>query len=189
MPNAVVLGAGMVGSVMAADLVSDFEVVIADANPAALERAVARAGGRATKVIADLSDPQQVRDVVASADIVLGALASRVGFGVLRAVIEAGKNYVDISFMPENALELDALAKEHGVTVVVDCGVAPGMSNLLSAHSASRMDRCDSIEIYVGGLPVERRWPFEYKAGFAPSDVIEEYTRPARYVVDGEIVV
>jgi lysine 6-dehydrogenase len=189
MPNAVVLGAGMVGSVMAADLASDFEVVIADANPAALERAVARTGGRATKVIADLSDPQQVRDVVASADIVLGALASRVGFGVLRAVIEAGKNYVDISFMPENALQLDALAKEHGVTAVVDCGVAPGMSNLLSAHSASRMDRCDSIEIYVGGLPVERRWPFEYKAGFAPSDVIEEYTRPARYVVDGEIVV
>ena len=76
MPNAVVLGAGMVGSVMAADLASDFEVVIADANPAALERAAVLTDGRAATAAVDLSDPSQVRDVVASADIVLGALAS-----------------------------------------------------------------------------------------------------------------
>jgi len=179
----------MVGSVMAADLADDFDVTIADANPAALERAAARTGGRAKTVAADLSNPAELRRVIEPADIVLGALASRIGFATLRTVIEAGKNYADISFMPENALELDALAKQHGVTAVVDCGVAPGMSNLLSAHSASRMGRCDSIEIYVGGLPVERRWPFEYKAGFAPSDVIEEYTRPARYVVDGKVII
>ncbi len=58
----------------------------------------------------------------------------------------------------------------------------------MAGHAAARLTRCDSLEIYVGGLPVERRWPYEYKAGFAPSDVIEEYTRPARLVEHGRIV-
>jgi saccharopine dehydrogenase-like NADP-dependent oxidoreductase len=75
------------------------------------------------------------------------------------------------------------------VTAVVDCGVAPGMSNMTAGYAAKHFDRCDKIAIYVGGLPRERRWPFEYKAGFAPSDVIEEYVRPSRIVEHGKIVV
>jgi saccharopine dehydrogenase-like NADP-dependent oxidoreductase len=104
-------------------------------------------------------------------------------------VIRAGRSVVDISFMPENALELSGLARERGVTAVVDCGVAPGVSNLMAGYAASRLERCERLEIYVGGLPVERRWPFDYKAGFAPHDVIEEYTRPARVVEHGRVVV
>jgi lysine 6-dehydrogenase len=96
---------------------------------------------------------------------------------------------VDISFMAEDPLQLSALAQARGVTAVVDCGVAPGMSNLLCGHAAARLDPCESLAIYVGGLPVERRWPFEYKAPFAPHDVLEEYTRPSRVVERGEIVV
>jgi len=191
MPKAMILGAGMVGSVMAADLASDsdYDVRIADRSSDALARASTCAGGRVKTVEADLSDPAQVKKLVADADIVLGALASQIGFQTLRAVIEAGRNYCDISFMPENALELDALAKSHGVTAVVDCGVAPGMSNLMAGHGAARLDQCDNIEIYVGGLPVKRTWPFQYKAGFSPADVIEEYTRPARIVEHGRVVV
>ena len=112
-----------------------------------------------------------------------------IGFRTLRAVIEAGRDLVDISFMPENAVELDALARERGTTAIVDCGVAPGLSNMMVGAAAARLDTCDSVEIYVGGLPVERRWPFDYKAGFAPWDVLEEYTRPARLVEHGRVVV
>ena len=187
MSTAIVLGAGMVGSVIAADLSRDLDVTIADASKPALARA-ARLATMQT-VSADLSDADTIKRLIAPFDIVCGALASHLGFNALRAVIEAGKPYCDISFMPEDAIDLDGLAFEHGVTAVVDCGVAPGMSNLLAAHAASRMDPCRNIEIYVGGLPVERRWPFEYKAGFAPADVIEEYTRPARLVEHGRTVV
>lgn len=190
MPTAIILGAGLVGSVMAADLAADtdFSVAIADSREDALARANARAGGKLRTIRADLSDIATLKKAVAPYDIVLGALASSIGFQTLRAVIEAGKNYADISFMPEDAIDLDELAKKHGVTAVVDCGVAPGMSNLLAARSVAELDRADSIEIYVGGLPRERRWPFQYKAGFSPHDVIEEYTRPSRIVEHGEIV-
>jgi lysine 6-dehydrogenase len=191
MPKAIVLGAGMVGSIMAADLArdDDFEITLADVRPQALSTAEARCGARVRTVQADLSDPVAVRRIVDRFDIVLGALASRIGFQTLRTVIEAGKHYCDISFMPEDAWTLDDLAKSRGVTAVVDCGVAPGMSNMLAGYGVTQLDRCDRIEIYVGGLPRERTWPFQYKAGFSPHDVIEEYTRPSRVVENGQIVI
>ncbi|MCP3905362.1 MAG: saccharopine dehydrogenase [Planctomycetes bacterium] len=191
MKKAVVLGAGMVGAVIARDLIDHggFDVTIADLRDAALGAARRRCGDGLHTVVADLADPEVVTRTVASADIVLGALASRHGYAVLRAVIEAGKDYCDISFMPEDASDLDDLARQSGVTAVVDCGVAPGMTNMLAARGAAALERAESIDLYVGGLPAERRWPFEYKAGFAPHDVIEEYTRPARLVEGGRVVV
>lgn len=181
----------MVGSVIAADLAADpdFSVTVADARPQALELAVQRAAGRITTLPMDLADTRALATAIEPFDIVLGALASAIGFQTLRTVIEAGKHYADISFMPENALDLDDLAQRNGVTAVVDCGVAPGMSNLLAGSAVAQLDACDRIEIYVGGLPKERRWPFQYKAGFSPADVIEEYTRPVRLVEDGRCVV
>lgn len=193
MPTAIVLGAGMVGSLMATDFAAEpgFDVTIADSRPEALERAKARAAAAGQSIDTlkvDLGDTAALKRAIEPHDMVLGALASVIGFQTLRTVIEAGKPYCDISFMPEDAIDLDELAKEHGVTAVVDCGVAPGMSNMLAARSVADLDTADSIEIYVGGLPRERRWPFEYKAGFSPSDVIEEYMRPSRIVEGGEIV-
>lgn len=194
MIQATVLGGGMVGSIMASDLSTDpeFDVTIVDINSKSLERAVEHAsgiGGKLSSKIVDLSDVDALKGAIKDSDIVLGALASRIGFQSLRAVIESGKNYADISFMPEDSWDLDALAKEHGVTAVVDMGVAPGMSNLLSGYGASLLHECDNIEIYVGGLPRVRTWPYEYKAGFSPADVLEEYTRPSRLVVNSEVVI
>jgi lysine 6-dehydrogenase len=188
MKRVTVLGAGMVGSAIARDLHrSGFDVTVADARDEALARIAAKAPVRTVR--ADLGTPAAVKAAVKDADIVVGALSSVLGIETLRAVIEARRTYVDISFMAEDAMELDALAKEHGVTAVVDCGVAPGVSNLLCGLGAALLDRCESLEIYVGGLPAVRRWPFEYKAGFAPHDVLEEYTRPSRIVEHGKIVV
>jgi len=190
MARAVVLGAGMVGSVMAADLAaSGHDVTIVDIREPNLAAASARAAGRIRTRREDLADPAAITRAIHDADIVLGALSSRIGFRALAAVIDAGKNYCDISFMAEDFQELSARAKARGVTVVTDCGVAPGMSHILSAYGASLIDDCRAIEIYVGGLPRERRWPYEYKAAFAPSDVIEEYVRPARLVEHSQVVV
>lgn len=137
---------------------------------------------------ADLSDLAVVAAVIADQDVVLGALPSKVGFQTLQAVIEAGRPYCDISFMSEDPLGLDGIARQGGVTAVVDCGVSPGLSNLCVGHAYANLDQTERAVIYVGGLPKVRHWPYEYKAPFAPSDVIEEYTRPARLIENGEPV-
>lgn len=186
--RAIVLGCGMVGATMARDMAADegFEVSVADLSEANLDKVAS--DPRIDIVRADLSDGSVVRKLIEPFDVVLGALPSRFGFAALNTVIEAGKPYSDISFMPEDALALDEQARKRGVTAVVDCGVSPGLSNLFVGRAHAQLDKTDSALIYVGGLPKERRWPFEYKAPFAPSDVIEEYTRPARFIAGGEIV-
>ena len=85
-------------------------------------------------------------------------------------------------------MELDELAKAHNVTAIVDCGVAPGMDNVILGYYNEIMNLTD-FECLVGGLPKIKKWPFCYKAPFSPIDVIEEYTRPARYVENGQIMI
>jgi saccharopine dehydrogenase-like NADP-dependent oxidoreductase len=188
--KAVVLGCGLVGGPMAVDLAKDpdIEVTIVDINTDALQ-AVADQQGNITTVHRDLGDPAEVKRIVADHDLVLNAVPGFMGYRTLRAIIEAGKQVVDIAFYAEDPFGLDDLAKERGVTAIVDCGVAPGMSNLLIGHLHEELDRTDTVLIYVGGLPAIRRWPFEYRAVFSPIDVIAEYTRPARYVENGKLVI
>lgn len=186
----IVLGAGLVGGPMAIDLAKDgeFEATAVDVNGRALEK-LSQANPAITTERADLSDENVVKNLVANHDLVLSAVPGFMGFQTLRAIIEAGKDVIDIAFFAEDPFELDALAKEKGVTAIMDCGVAPGMSNLLTGYVDSLLDRTETVLIYVGGLPEVREWPYEYKAVFSPIDVIEEYTRPARYVENGRLVV
>ena len=185
MLHVVVLGAGRVGGAMAKDLAPEFRVTVADRS----EEALGRMGqaGLATRA-ADLSNPEAVKAAVVNADLVVGAVPGFLGFPTAKAVLEAGKPLVDISFFDEDCFELDALAKAQNLTAIVDCGIAPGCHNIILGDLARQWDRVTAFECLVGGLPVIRTWPYEYKAGFSPIDVIEEYTRPSRYVKDGRIV-
>ncbi|MBC8073228.1 MAG: saccharopine dehydrogenase NADP-binding domain-containing protein [Deltaproteobacteria bacterium] len=189
MSEVVILGCGMVGWAIAIDMAADpsLAVTVADVRPDVLEKLGARA--RVRTVCVDLSDAAAVTELVRGFDLALGALPSRFGLQTLRAVIEAGTRYVDISFMAEDALELSPLARERGVVCVVDCGVGPGVSNLACGYATTWLQPCERLEILVGGLPEVRSWPFDYKVAFAPADVLEEYTRPARMVERGEVVV
>jgi len=183
-----VLGGGMVGGFIASELAaeSDLDVRLYDNDPAVIHRL---AGNGSVKFeLADLSGAAAVQRCVDGCDIAVGAVPGHLGYNVLRAVIEAGVNAVDISFFPEDALELDGLACERGVTAVVDCGVMPGLGGMLAAQLAAGFEEPQSLRIYVGGLPEQRYWPLDYKAPFSPADVIEEYTRPARVVLGGQIV-
>jgi saccharopine dehydrogenase-like NADP-dependent oxidoreductase len=130
-----------------------------------------------------------VSAAVAGCDLVVCAVPGFMGFETLKQVIQAGKDVVDISFFVEDAFLLDDLAKAKGVTAVVDCGVAPGLSNIIAGYVDTVLDEMTSYLCYVGGLPQVRRWPYEYKAVFSPIDVLEEYTRPARYVEYGQEIV
>ena len=185
----IILGAGLVGGPMARDLAADgdFEVSVADISAETLSKLDDFSGiGR---IRADLSDSEKVKELTADSDYVINATPGYMGHSVLRSVIEAGVDVVDIAFFPEDPFDLDGLARDRGVTAIVDCGVAPGMSNVLVSYAARRLDSAHSALIYVGGLPVRRNWPWEYKAGFSPIDVLEEYTRPARYVENGRLVI
>ena len=187
--NVVILGAGRVGSAMAIDLAKDkrFHVLVADRDERSLEALRTGYGIPGERI--DVSLESTVRRVVAKADFVISAVPGFLGFRTLEAILECGKNAVDIAFFPEDPFALDELARAKKVTAIVDCGVAPGMSNLLVGHVAAGLQRTDRVRIYVGGLPSVRQWPYEYKAGFSPIDVIEEYTRPARLVRGGKVEV
>ncbi len=185
----VVLGAGRVGGAMARDLARDgqFVVTVADAAEEALGRLADQPAIRPLR--ADLGDANALAAAIAPADLVVGAVPGFMGFETVRRVIDAGKSIVDISFFDEDPFDLEPLARERGVTAIVDCGVAPGCSNLLLGYHSARLDAVERFVCYVGGLPRVRTWPYEYKAVFSPIDVIEEYTRPARIVERGEVVV
>jgi len=184
MKKIVVLGAGLVGKAIAIDLANSFEVTSCDLHEDALKPLEVH-GIKIRQL--DFSDPSLLTKAIQPFDIVVGAVPGFLGLQTVRTVIEAGKNMVDISFFPEDPFLLDELARRNNVTVVTDCGVAPGMGNIILGYHHKRM-KIDHYECLVGGLPLIREWPFEYKAVFSPIDVIEEYLRPARYVQHGAIV-
>ncbi|MCE9540675.1 MAG: saccharopine dehydrogenase NADP-binding domain-containing protein [Bacteroidetes bacterium] len=186
MKKIIVLGAGMVGSAMAIDLAKKHSVTVADLSDKALEKLKQKNQSISTLQL-NAKDKALLISAITPFDIVVCAVPGFMGFETLKTIIETGKNVVDISFFPENSLDLDALAKQKGVTAIVDCGVAPGMDNIILGYYNEKMKLTD-FECLVGGLPKVKKWPFNYKAPFSPIDVIEEYTRPARYVENGKII-
>ncbi|MEP6676324.1 MAG: saccharopine dehydrogenase C-terminal domain-containing protein [Ferruginibacter sp.] len=181
-----VLGAGMVGRAIAIDLAKDHAVTSFDISEHSLN--ILNKKNNAVKTVkADLTDFDNYIFLLNDFDIVVTAVPGFMGYQTLEAVIKAKKNVVDISFFPEDALQLDELAKKNNVTAIVDCGVAPGMSNLILGYYNAQMNVM-SFECMVGGLPKKRIPPFEYKAPFSPVDVIQEYIRPARLMEHGNIV-
>ncbi len=181
-----VLGAGMVGRAIALDLIKDYAVTSFDLSLENLHELKARDSSIHTEQ-ADLSRFVEYKKWLQSFDLVVSAVPGFMGYNTLEAIINAGKNVVDISFFPEDALQLDQLANQKNVTAITDCGVAPGASNFIIGRYNEEMN-VTSFECYVGGLPEEKKPPFQYKAPFSPVDVIQEYIRPARMVENGKIV-
>ncbi len=180
-----VLGTGMVGRAIVYDLAGDHKVTAADNDRRALE--LCRNTEGVSTHHADLRDQQAISRIIKEADLVICAVPGFMGYKTVETVITNGKPVVDISFMPEDFMELQSLAVKHKVTAIADCGVAPGMPNLILGHHSREMD-IKRFDYMVGGLPRERKFPFEYKAPFSPIDVLEEYTRPARVMENGHLI-
>lgn len=183
-----ILGAGLVGSTIALDLAmdQDMDVTVADVNQSSLDKLKQQ---YINVIHADLSDSQILKSTVMDFDIIVGTLPGVMGFETLKIIIETGKNVVDVAFFPEDAFILDKLAKENNVTAIIDCGVSPGLSSIILGHLHSSLEKIDSYTCYVGGLPVLREYPLEYNSTFSPSDMIDDYTTPARFVVNGNLVI
>jgi saccharopine dehydrogenase-like NADP-dependent oxidoreductase len=183
-----VLGGGRVGAAIAKDLAEDREHTVTVVDRSAQALAGFGYADGVVPVRGDLGDPGAVRAIVEDHDLVIGAVPGALGFQTAKAVLEAGKHIVDISFFPEDPSLLDEPARRAGVTAVIDCGVAPGLSNMVLGHVESELDHVRRYECFVGGLPVNRTPPWAYRAPFSPADVLEEYRRPARLRRDGHAV-
>jgi len=185
MKKVIILGAGMVGKAIAIDLSQKYYVKSIDINQDALQ--FLSSNYSIETECMDVSDKNNLAQAIKEFDLVISAVPGFLGFQTMKTVIKNQKDLVDISFLPEDVLGLDHLAKENNVTVIMDCGVAPGMPNIIAGYHNAQMT-IESFEYMVGGLPKVRSFPFEYKAPFSPCDVMEEYTRPARYVENGKLV-
>jgi saccharopine dehydrogenase-like NADP-dependent oxidoreductase len=180
-----VLGAGRVGSAIARDLARERGLQVAAADRAEEALAPLAADGLEVRRL-DLASDGEVAALLPGVDLVVGAVPGALGFQVLRTVIDTGRDAVDTSFFPEDAFELDELARARGVRAVVDAGVAPGLGNLILGHLEAELSSTESFHCSVGGLPAVRSGLWEYKAPFSPADVIEEYVRPVRLRLGGQ---
>lgn len=179
------LGAGRVGSFIAEELYKDgFDLCAFDLSESSLE-ALSRKGIKTFPC--NLSEEENLIKNIKDADLIINALPGFMGYKTLEISIEEKKPIIDVSFMPENPLPLDKKAKEKDVLAIVDIGIAPGLSHFLVGRESFLNKNLSGAKIYVGGIPFERTYPFQYKAPFSPSDVLEEYIRTARYRFNGLI--
>jgi saccharopine dehydrogenase-like NADP-dependent oxidoreductase len=185
MKKVAVLGAGMIGSVIAGDLSDEYNVTVVDKDSHKLN--LLRENSSIRTIISDLNSEIKVQEIIIDYDLIICALPGYMGFKALKSIVSEGKNVVDISYSSEDPFQLDSVAIEKKVTAVVDCGISPGLSNLVLGYHNKKME-ISSFKCMIGGLPVKKELPFQYKAFFSPIDVIEEYTRPARVVEDGKLV-
>ncbi len=182
-----ILGSGLVGKPLAIDLAKDkkFFITCFDNNSSKFN-GLSEYGIQSS--VCDLRDDEKLAKGIKGFDLVINAVPGFMGFETLKSIIKAGKNVVDIAFYDRDPFELQMLAEQKGVTAIVDAGISPGLSNLLIGEAKEKFDVLESVKIYVGGLPKEKDGLYNYKAVFSPTDVLEEYVRPARIVENGRVI-
>ncbi|MDP8242058.1 MAG: saccharopine dehydrogenase NADP-binding domain-containing protein, partial [Candidatus Celaenobacter antarcticus] len=187
--NIAVFGAGLVGHEIVRDLAKDekYHITVFDKDASKLTQfeGIDKLEVRHVDLVIETDFTELLKGV----DLAISAVPGFMGFETLLKIIKTGTNVVDIAFFPEDPFPLNEFAKEQNVTAVIDCGVAPGLCNIILGYQNAQMDDITRYECFVGGLPKVRKMPFQYKAGFSPIDVLEEYIRPARFIeFDKEII-
>lgn len=170
-------GCGRQGSIIAQDLARKHEVV-------ALDITKSKRLAKPVKFLkADCSSYNVLRDLLTKAGLVVGALPSHLGMNAMMAAIDSGVHYVDLSFCAQDLSSFNSSAMHKKLTVLHDCGVAPGLSHLIVGQALKQ--GVQNIQIAVGGVAKDREE--DYIVTWSPEDLYEEYTRPARIVVEGEV--
>ena len=185
------IGCGYIGSVLAEELIHglDFEeLIISDSGKEKIEETAKKLGERVVPLQLDITDYSNLLEVIENADLVIGLSPGRLGFNVMKACAEKKKDLVDLSFMAEDPFVFQKSASDAGVIIVPDCGVAPGLSNILIGRSSSQLDEVEDVSIFVGGLPQKPVPPLNYKVTWCVEDLFEEYTRKAKIIRNGKMV-
>jgi len=185
------VGCGYIGSVLAEELVHslDFDkLIICDSTKDKIVKTAKKWGERIFPLQVDISNYSNLLEIIGKVDLVIGLSPGRLGYNVMKACVEKKKDLIDLSFMAEDPFLFQKAALEGGVTIIPDCGVAPGLSNLLIGKSASQLDEVEGVSIYVGGLPQNPIPPLNYKVTWCVEDLFEEYTRSAKIIRNGKTV-
>lgn len=188
--KALVLGSGKIGTVIAKDLSNSLDKVkftIADINEDQAKAAASQVED-AEWVLIDTTDKIKLKNLLSNYDIVLGALPGNFGYSAMEAAIEAETDMIDVSYTPTVPTDLDKAAKKAEITIIPDCGVAPGLSNILVGYSTTKLDLVDEVKIMVGGIPNEPIPPLEYTVTWSVEGLIDEYVRPVKIIQQGSIV-
>jgi len=186
-----VLGCGRMGSAIAMDMAHTDEVskvVLGDFEEKKTEHLAAKL--ESDKVLGqrvDVMDQQATVKLMKNFDIVMSALPYGISVLASKAAVEAGVHLVDLS-CEEQQWELDTPAKEAGVTLVPDCGVAPGLANILAGYGVSLMDEAEEIHIICGGIPQKPVPPLGYRIVFSTQGLVGMYCEKSRIVRNGKIV-
>ncbi|MBA3670595.1 MAG: saccharopine dehydrogenase NADP-binding domain-containing protein [Gemmatimonadaceae bacterium] len=188
-----VLGAGLQGSACAYDLLQNPEVTLVrladlrfDHLPAFL---APYSGPRLIPTTLDVRDRDAVLAVMRESDAVMSAIPYYFNLALAELAVEAGVHFCDLGGNTEIVFQQKALADgaaAKGVTIVPDCGVAPGMVNILAQYGIEQLDRTDSVRIYVGGLPQSPEPPLDYQIVYSLEGVLDYYTTMSWVVRDGK---
>jgi len=188
-----VLGAGLQGSACAYDLLQQpgvEQVTVADLKPDRVSRLLKSPGGRRLALSKlDLQDGAALRAALRGQDAVLNAAPYYFNLDVTRAAVELGVHCADLGGNTEIVFqqrELDAEAQRRGVSVIPDCGLAPGMVNILAAEGIRRVGEADAVKIYVGGLPQHPEPPLNYQIVYSLEGALDYYTTPSWVLRDGK---
>lgn len=187
-----VLGSGNIGSTAAEDMansMSSSKIVIADQDARKAKNVADRIGeSNVSWAHVEATDHGKLLRTLKDCDLAMGFLPGRLGYGLMEACIEARKNLVDVSYMAENPLRLHQAAESAGITIVPDCGLAPGISNLIVGRAFQKLDKTRAVHIMVGGLPEKPMPPLGYTVTWSPESLIDEYTRKVIIVKQGRRV-
>lgn len=190
----VVLGAGLMGRAVAFDLARsspDAEIIIADVDAGAAETLAGLLAGRVRPLHLDVYDQRALRDALQGTTVAIGAVSYSANLRITRAALDAGAHMVDLGGNDDvvrQQLALDGEARARGVTVLPNCGLAPGLINILGAAGAACFERVDTVQLRVGGLPQHPRPPLNYQITFSVDGLINEYSEKARVIRNGRIV-
>ncbi len=189
-----VLGAGLQGSACALDLLrtTDAQVTLADARidglPAYLDPF---RGNRLTVASLDARDHASVRGLMRGHVAAMSALPYYLNADMARLAVECGLHFSDLGGNTEIVREqqrLDGDARARGLSIMPDCGLAPGMVNILAAEGIRRVDRVSAVRCYVGGLPQHPEPPLNYTLVYSLEGVLDYYTTPSWILRDGRLV-
>lgn len=161
----------------------------ADAGRAEEARAIA-ASGKVGTALLDVDDGDAVAAAMEGHDVAVSCVPYRFNLELSKAAIEAGTHMCDLggnNDVVRRQLCLDAKARRAEVTVIPDCGLAPGMATVLAADALRRMDRVAEIHIRVGGLPLEPSGPLDYMLLFNPAGLVNEYREAPVVIRSGEV--
>jgi lysine 6-dehydrogenase len=189
-----VMGAGRMGLGAAYDLAQATDVQDVTVADLDLERAravVETIGStRLRPAQIDVADAESVVQLMRGHDAAISCVVYHHNLNLARAAIEARTNFCDLggnNSVVDAELALDQEAREAGINIIPDCGLAPGMVSVLVAHGAARFASLEEVHIRVGGLPQHPRPPLDYQIVFSVEGLINEYVERARVIRDGRI--